>query len=99
MGLISSQLYSELEILTQKIEKNTAKLTDYKRYEIILRNAGLPREYIFSYLRRAGFNNWDEFFFARNRKAKDNQEILEAVAIGGIIGLGIGLLLSSISND
>ena len=99
MALISNQIYHELEVLTQKIEQNTASLSDYKRYETILINAGLPREYIFSYLQRAGFTTWDDFYRARTIKAQANQEKLEAIAIGGLIGIGIGLLISAMNDD
>jgi hypothetical protein len=99
MAMINPQTYNELEILTQKIEQNTANLSDYKRYETILVNAGLSRDYIFSYLQKAGFTTWNDFYRARNIKAKANQETLEAIAIGGLIGIGIGLLISTLNKD
>lgn len=82
---------SELELLSQKIEKNTATIDDYKRYETLLLNGGLSHNYIFSYLNRAGFRTWEEFVSARQRKQSDKDS--EAVVVGGLIGLGLGLLL------
>lgn len=90
-------LYDELEALTQKIENNSARLEDYKRYEGLLEKGGLSTEYIYSYLNRAGFNNWDELINAR--KGREKKETSNAVVIGGLIGLGIGLLLAGIFGE
>jgi hypothetical protein len=87
-------LYSELEVLTQKIEKNSAELNDYKRYEELLQKGGLSTEYIYSYLNRAGFNDWNELINAR--KDREKKETSNAVVVGGIIGLGIALLIAGI---
>lgn len=89
-----NSLYNELEVLTQKIEKNTAILSDYQRYEYLLKQGGLSNDYIYSYLNRAGFNNWTELINAR--KNIENQETSNAIVVGGLIGIGIGLLLAGI---
>jgi hypothetical protein len=89
-----SNLYSELEELTQKIENNTAKVSDYQRYEYLLQEGGLSHDYIYSYLDRAGFNSWQDLIEAR--KNKERKETMNAVAVGGLVGLGIGLLLAGI---
>ncbi len=89
-----NNLYNELEVLTQKIENNTAELVDYKRYEFILEKGGLSTEYIYSYLNRAGFNNWNDLILAR--KDKEKKKTSNAVVVGGLIGLGIGLILAEI---
>jgi hypothetical protein len=94
MVTISRNLYTELESLTFRIDNNSASLDDYKRYELLLVNAGLPKHYIYDYLRRAGFSNWDDFVRARKIKEQSHQENLETAVVGGIIGLGIGLLLA-----
>jgi len=87
-------LYNELEVLTQKIENNSAEFDDYKRYEFLLQKGGLSTEYIYSYLNRAGFKNWNELINAR--KNKEKKETSNAVVVGSLIGLGIGLLLAGI---
>jgi hypothetical protein len=89
-----TNLYNELEVLTQKIENNTAELKDYKRYELLLEQGGLTTQYIFSYLNRAGFKNWNELIEAR--KDKEKRKSSNAIVVGGIIGLGIALLLAGI---
>ena len=89
-----TNLYNELEVLTKKIENNTAELKDYKKYELLLQQGGLTSQYIFSYLNRAGFNNWNELIEAR--KDKEKRETSNAMVVGGIIGLGVGLLLTGI---
>lgn len=95
--MLANSTYNELELLTQKIESNTADLNDYQRYEILLQNGGLSREYIYSYLKRAGFNNWNDLINARKQKerVKDNN----AKLIGGIIGLGLGILIAKLFSD
>lgn len=91
---MNKELYNELELLTQKIEYNTASLSDYQRYELLLEQGGLTHDYIYSYLNRAGFNSWQDLINAR--KDKEKSEMLNAVAIGGLVGLGVGLLLTGL---
>ncbi|WP_338376495.1 hypothetical protein [uncultured Flavobacterium sp.] len=86
-----NQNIHEVELLSQKIEKNTATLEDYKRYENLLLNGGFTHDYIFSNLNRAGFWSWEEFIAARQKKEKDKDT--EANIVGGLIGIGLGLLL------
>ena len=95
--MLPNNTYKELELLTQKIESNTANLNDYQRYEILLENGGLSKEYIYSYLNRAGFNSWDELINARKEKerVKDNN----AKLIGGIVGLGLGILIAKLFSE
>ncbi|WP_248723847.1 hypothetical protein [Seonamhaeicola sp. ML3] len=88
---------SELELLSNKIEANTATLDDYKKYEFILLNSGLTKDYIYTFLNRAGFNNWEEFALARKDKQKEKN--IGTAIIGGIIGLGLGLILNAMFKD
>lgn len=67
-----------------KIEKSIAKSNDFKRYETLLLNNGLQKDYINLYLKKAGFNNWDEFIKKRDKK-ENNDEI--ASFIGGLLGI------------
>lgn len=90
-----NDLVRELEVLSHKIEQNTASLTDYKRYELILQEGGLSHEYIFHSLNKAGFNSWEELVEARKQKEKRNSDI-EAGIVGGLVGIGLGLLLAGI---
>lgn len=94
---MNSVAINELELLSQKIEKNTATLDDYKRYEKLLLNGGLSHNYIFSYLNRAGFQTWEEFITARQKK-EDNKD-KEALVVGGLVGLGLGLLLLGLFSE
>jgi len=91
---MNNQILGELELLTRKIETNTATIEDYKRYEVLLLNGGLTHEYIFSYLNQAGFKNWEDFIKTRQKKQTDKDN--EAALIGGLVGLGLGLLLLGI---
>lgn len=93
-----NNLYNELEVLTQRIEKNSANLEDYQRYELLLTKGGLTTEYIYSYLNRAGFNNWNELIIARKNK-ENKKEVTNATVVGGIIGIGLGILLAGIFSD
>lgn len=96
---MNNNFKSELELLSRKIENNSATLEDYKRYEALLRNGGLSHDYIFLNLNRAGFNTWEEFLLARQAKEKRKSNI-EAGVVGGLVGLGLGLLLIGIfGND
>lgn len=92
---MKSKLINELEVLSKKIEQNTATLTDYKRYEQILLEGGLSHDYIFHSLSQAGFDTWEEFVEARKRKQRKSDD-LESGLIGGLVGIGLGLLLIGI---
>ena len=94
---MKTSIKKELELLSGKVEKNTATLDDYRRYEVLLQNGGLTHKYIFSYLDQAGFNSWEEFVLARQQKQKDKDT--EAIVVGGLIGLGLGLLLLGLLGD
>jgi len=96
---MNNQIYTEIDSLTEKIHHNTATLHDYKRYELLLLNAGLSREYIFSYLNKAGFNTWEEFIRAREIKQQLIEENQKSMVIGGLVGIGLGLLLARLSSD
>lgn len=87
----------ELEQLTHKIENNTATLQDYERYEALLLQGGLPLDYIYSYLDRAGFNSWEGFLAARQSKAR--REMIGGAIIGGLVGLGLGVLFYDLLGD
>ena len=95
--MLGNNTYNELELLTQKIESNTADLNDYHRYEILLKNGGLSREYIYSYLSRAGFSDWHQLIDAR--KAKEIEKNNSAKLVGGIVGLGLGILIAKLFSD
>ena len=99
MVMTNNHNYRELETLTQKIELNEANLNDYKRYEELLVNGGLSRDYIFSYLRRAGFNTWEEFVHARKTKENERKERNESLAVAAIVGVGIAMLISAFQKD
>ncbi len=94
---MNKNLINELEVITHKIENNSAFLEDYKRYEVLLTKGGLSHDKIFTYLNRAGFNNWTDFYNERNSKVKSKN--IEAGIIGGLIGLGIGLIISALFDD
>ena len=88
---------NELELLSKKIESNSADLNDYKRYENILLNSGLNKSFIYDFLNQAGFQNWEQFVSAR--KDKEKEKNIGTAIIGGIIGLGLGLILNSIFKE
>lgn len=91
--MITPQDFGELERLTEAIETNTASLHDYHRYEELLLQSGLSHAYIFSYLQRAGFTSWEDFWRARHDVARREQ--VSGTVIGGVVGLGLGVLLYS----
>ena len=94
---MNKEIINKLEILSNKIERNTATLDDYKEYEHILLNSGLKREYIYTFINKAGFNNWEEFLKAR--KSKQNEKNIGTAVIGGIVGLGLGLILTAMFKE
>jgi len=94
---MSNIQFKQLEVLSRKIETNTATLDDYKQYEFILLNSGLTKEYIYTFLTRAGFKNWEQFVSARKDKQKEKN--IGTAIIGGIIGLGLGLILKSMLKE
>ena len=91
---MENNLITELDVLSKKIEQNSASLSDYTRYETILLKGGLSHDYIFHSLNKAGFSTWEQFISARNKK--ENNVDAEAGVVGGLIGLGLGLLLLGI---
>lgn len=91
---MENNLITELDVLSRKIEQNTASLSDYKRYETILLKGGLSHNYIFNSLNQAGFETWEQFIAARKKKEKNDD--VEAGIVGGLIGLGLGMLLIGI---
>jgi hypothetical protein len=89
--------YRELELLSKKIEANTAIVEDYKQYEKLLLSGGLTHDFIFSYLTKAGFSSWGDLVNARKKMNSHNET--EASLVGGLLGLGLGIIFNSaISN-
>jgi|GEM_PF-2947708 len=86
--------FTQIEHLAFKIENNTAQLTDYQNYENLLINVGLPRDFIFSYLKKADIDSWEALLEARTKQEKMQKENRKAMAIGGVVGIGIGVVLA-----
>lgn len=93
MVVMNNQIYTELESLSQKIEFNTASISDYQRYEELLLTAGLPKDYILSYLKRGNMKSWEELIKARKKQGKLSEENLKMTVVGGLLGLAIGLFV------
>lgn len=91
---MSIEINSELDFLSKKIETNTAVLADYQRYELLLKEGGLPQEQIYSYLQKAGLKSWQELITVR--KNKEMPSSAEALLIGSLLGLALGLILSEL---
>jgi hypothetical protein len=95
---MTNTIWNELDVLTKKIEYNSATIDDYNRYEYLLSKGGLSRDYVRTFLNKAGFKTWNDFVNARNAKVKD--ERVSGAMVGGLIALGLGLLLAGLfSND
>ena len=99
MVIMNNQIYSELGILSQKIEDNTASVQDYNRYEELLLNAGLQKEYILSYLKKADLKSWEDLIKARNKQGKLREENQKMNAVGGLLGIAIGLFVIYLIGD
>ena len=84
----------ELRILLDKIRYNTAKLSDYNRYEEILVQNGITDQQMVMILRRNGFYSIEQYLNQRaTAKTIDEKRRTEGEILGGILGLGGGLLL------
>jgi len=90
----TNNTFTEIQHIAYKIENNTAQLTDYQNYETLLTEVGLPRDFIFSYLKKADIDSWEALVEARAKEEKMQRENLKAMAVGGVVGIGIGVVLA-----
>ncbi len=74
----------------ERIEAGAASSDDYQRYEDLLVSAGLPRDYVRSFIEEAGYDSWDAFRQARSGPEGDRG--VSATLIGRVSGLGLGVL-------
>ena len=79
----------KLEILKDKIESNTAKVNDYKRYEELVDEAGLKENYLEEVLSDYGYENWSEYYRERKKSYKVRDRDVEGALLGIITGLAL----------
>jgi|GEM_PF-3524928 hypothetical protein len=98
--ILTGEIQSKLRIISDKIRDDTASPEEYGEYERLLIQSGVSPTDVSANLKRAGFNSWNDFVLARHKSVslKQKNDIQEAVVVGGLIALGIGVLIGLISS-
>lgn len=81
-------IINELRDIQEKIKFNSAKYTDYQRFEELLIQAGYPASSIHQILTSTGFTSWDDFLIKRNQF----KDIEDRERISKIIGWSAGII-------
>jgi hypothetical protein len=85
---------AELRTLLDKIRDNSAHLSDYQKYEMILSQNSIASDEMTMLLRRHGFYSIEQYYNQRaNAKTFDERRRTDGELLGSLVGLGGGLLL------
>ena len=90
-------MLNRLNVLTERIRKNQAYLSEYNEYEEILTHSGaFSHNEIQQYLRRSNLVDYNELIDARRRaKTLEDKKTVEGVAVVGLVALGLALIFAS----
>lgn len=83
---ISQSDINEIEIISQKIDKNKAVLEDYEKYESLLLQAGIEKDEITGSMRRYGFQNYKEYLEAREKPLnKEENKVVNVRIVAALV--------------
>lgn len=89
-----------LDLLSERIKRNTATLQDYYEYERLLKKIGYAESDIKSELYKQGMITWEEYIQKRNlAKTNDEKNILEVVVLGSLLGLALAFVISAFADS
>lgn len=91
---------SRLQTLKDLIQINEANIANYKEYESILQKAGVPDEIIMSDLKNHGYDNFKEYYKARQHPENSKEsKIVNGIIAGALIGIAAAVIIKLFSND
>ncbi len=91
---IEKSKVQEIESLADKIDKGTASLQDYQRYEGLLLEVGFTEDDVRAKMRQNGFRSYEEYLKAREKASTYEQKrITDAIIVASLVALSMAILL------
>ncbi len=83
-----------LKYLKDLISINEADISDYKEYELLLIKAGLPESRIREALINHGYDNYKDFYRARQHPSNSREsKIVNGIIAGALIGIAAAVII------
>ncbi len=88
MTEISEIEINEMEMLSNKIDKDTAILDDFKRYEELLIKAGFEQSRIRARMNQYGFFSYEEYVEAKSKvTTREQRKIFKVIITSSLVVL------------
>jgi hypothetical protein len=99
MNILTPTEKNTLDLLTERIKRNTALLADYYEYERLLKKIGFKEIDIKSELYKQGLRTWEEYLQKRNlAKTSEEKNVFEVVILGSLLGLALAFVISAFAD-
>lgn len=88
--------------IVEKIKGDTAVVSDYENFEVMIKALGAPPEILKDILSKNGFSSWSEYY--EERKKNENDRNIYGVksiegAISGILSAAVSTLNNILKRD
>ena len=97
--LIDTEI-SRLKYLKDLIQINEANIANYKEYESLLIKAGIPENIIREDLTNHGYENYKDYYKARQHPSNSREsKIVNGIIAGALIGIGAAIIIKLLSKN
>jgi hypothetical protein len=98
MKTLTQNEKNRVDELSYKIDNGTANVEEYKEYEKLLIQAGIPEKLIRARMNKYGYNTYEQYYDARkNAKTTQDKNVLEILIVVGlaVFSIVIGSLIAT----
>jgi hypothetical protein len=98
--MLSDEEISKLRYLKDLIQINEANIANYNEYESLLLKAGLPEKMIREDLINHGYDNYKDFYKARQHPINSREsKIVNGIIAGALIGIAAAVIIKLMSKE
>lgn len=88
----------KIKALRNKIMHNTATLDDYKRFNLLLSETGISKEFMLGKLNQYGVMDFSDYYEERHKPREYRNKYVDGLLLGAFMGAAaaaIGFILAS----